>query len=472
MNHSSKSFSLNILLISTYELGHQPFGLASPVAWLRNGGFNVTAVDCAVQPFPESQVQAADVIAFYVPMHTATRLAVDMLKSAKRLNPEAHICFYGLYAPLNAPFLRESGVDSMLGGEFEEGLLKLCQRLSDFRKKAPAKQPRIHHHFAQPKTLISLNRQQFFTPDRSDLPNLENYAKLCCGDQTLITGYTETTRGCKYNCRHCPIVPVYEGQFRVVQRDVVLNDIRQQVAAGAQHITFGDPDFFNGPGHVVPIVQAMHKEFPRLSYDVTIKISHLLKHAALLPVLRSTGCKLVTSAVESLDNRILQIFDKGHSRDDFFRVAKMFPKLGLTLNPTFVAFNPWTSLDGYRDFLATIARLNLIENVSSVQYAIRLLIPEGSRLLELVETREVLGAFHQELLSYEWLHPDSQVDDFQKEVMEIVNRGVAENAARYTIFCEIWQCLNGYLAEDLPLPELPATFSRAEIPYLNEPWYC
>ncbi len=465
-------FPLNILLISIYELGRQPFGLASPAAWLRNAGFTVAAVDCAVQPFPESQVRAADVIAFYVPMHTATRLAVDMLKSVKQLNPGAHICFYGLYAPLNAPFLRESGVDAMLGGEFEEGLLRLCQRLAGVREKKSPKQARAPHNFTPTQTLISLNRQQFLTPDRSDLPDLENYAKLCRGDQTRVTGYTKTTRGCKYHCRHCPIVPVYGGQFRVVQRDVVLNDIRQQAAAGAQHITFGDPDFFNGPGHVMPIVETLHKEFPRLSYDVTIKISHLLKHAALLPVLRSTGCILVTSAVESLDNRILKIFDKGHSREDFFRVVKMFRQVGLTLNPTFVAFNPWTSLEGYRDFLATIARLNLVENVSPVQYAIRLLIPEGSGLLALPETRAVLGPFNRELLSYQWRHPDSRVDDFQREIMEIVNRGVAQNAARYDIFGEIWQCLNRQLAEDIPPPELNATVSRVEIPYLNEPWYC
>jgi hypothetical protein len=41
------------------------------------------------------------------------------------------------------------------------------------------------------------------------------------------------------------VVPVYNGVFRIVQRDVVLADIRQQVAMGAEHITFGDPDFFN-----------------------------------------------------------------------------------------------------------------------------------------------------------------------------------------------------------------------------------
>ena len=48
----------------------------------------------------------------------------------------------------------------------------------------------------------------------------------------------------------------------MVQREIVLADIRQQVAAGAQHITFGDPDFFNGPGHAIAIVEALARGIP------------------------------------------------------------------------------------------------------------------------------------------------------------------------------------------------------------------
>src|ERR1019366_184049 len=138
------------------------------------------------------------------------------------------------------------------------------------------------------------------------------YARVVMpGGERRIAGSTEATRGCKHLCRHCPIVPVYNGAFRIVQRDVVLEDIRQQVAAGAQHISFGDPDFFNGPTHALAIVDALHKEFPNLSYDVTIKIEHLLNHAEHLPLLRDTGCLFVTTAVESVDDAILERLDKG-----------------------------------------------------------------------------------------------------------------------------------------------------------------
>ncbi len=461
---ANKSFK--ILLISTYELGRQPFGIASPAAWLRQVGFPVGAVDCAVAPFPEARIRDANLIAFYIPMHTATRLAMAMLPRVQSLNPDAVICFYGLYAPLNADLLRDRGVDIIIGGEYETQLVQWCTRLA--RGEDP---PQRVQTPAVPESLIFLPRQQFLTPDRSDLPPLSRYAQLCCGNAPpRVTGYTETTRGCKYHCRHCPIVPVYNGTFRVIQREVVLGDIRQQVAAGARHITFGDPDFFNGPGHVLPVVEALHREFPDVSYDVTIKIEHLLKFAHLLPVLRDTGCAFVTSAVESVDDRVLQIFDKGHTRADFFRVVERFDEVGLVLNPTFVAFHPWLRLEGYRDLLETIARLHLVDKISPIQLAIRLLIPRGSKLLELPEAAALVGRFHPELLSYEWSHPDPRVDELHREVMEIVTRMTAQ--PRAAVFAALWQCLHEKTGEQRPLPPQIAAPKRCEVPYLNEPWYC
>ncbi len=133
---------------------------------------------------------------------------------------------------------------------------------------------------------------------------------------------------------------------------MVLADIRQQVAAGAEHITFGDPDFFNGPTHAMRIVDALHREFPSLTYDATIKIEHLLKHRELLPRLRETGCLFVTSAVEAVDDAVLAKLDKGHTRADFIEVASEFRRVGLALAPTFIPFTPWTAREQYRELLA------------------------------------------------------------------------------------------------------------------------
>src|SRR5579863_7625399 len=101
---------MNVVLISTYELGHQPFGLASPAAWLRARGAAVTCMDLSREAFREEPIREADLVAFYVPMHTATRLAARLIAPVLRLNPRARLCFYGLYAPVNEAYLRELGV--------------------------------------------------------------------------------------------------------------------------------------------------------------------------------------------------------------------------------------------------------------------------------------------------------------------------------------------------------------------------
>jgi radical SAM superfamily enzyme YgiQ (UPF0313 family) len=268
---------LKSVLISTYELGRQPFGLASPAAWLGAAGSDVTCLDLSCQPLDEQAVRSADLIAIYVPMHTATRLAAQILPRLRKLNPRAHLCCYGLYAPVNGAFLRKLGAQTILGGEFEEGLVATFERL-----RSPATLSE-----AQPLPAVSLARQNFLAPERQSLPPLARYAKLVWDDgDTRIAGYTEASRGCIHHCRHCPIVPVYDGVFRVVQPEVVLEDVRRQVAMGALHITFGDPDFFNGIRHAMRIVTALHAEHPTVTYDVTIKVEHVLKHCEFLPTLR------------------------------------------------------------------------------------------------------------------------------------------------------------------------------------------
>jgi radical SAM superfamily enzyme YgiQ (UPF0313 family) len=457
---------MNLVLISTYELGRQPFGLASPAAWLRARGHEVTSLDLSREALGEAAIRAADLIAFYVPMHTATRLAAGLIASVRGMNPHAHICFYGLYAPVNEEYLRGLGVDTVLGGEFEEGLSSLAERLQ---------QGAGNHNgeATQQEPVISLARQKFLVPDRAGMPALAKYARVVMpsGEQR-IAGSTEATRGCKHLCRHCPIVPVYNGAFRVVEREVVLADIRQQVAAGARHITFGDPDFFNGPAHALSIVEAMHREFPELSYDVTIKIEHLGKHDAHLSTLRETGCLFVISAVESVDDQVLEKFDKGHTRADFLAIAARFRELGMTLLPTFVPFSPWTTLEGYNDLLDVLAQQDLCENVAPIQLAIRLLIPAGSRLLELPEVRAMVGAFDSAALIFPWKHEDAGVDALCLEISELVQRGEKLKLSRTQIFSHIRRAARAAAGKsELPGPPHLQTKSTP-VPFLDEPWYC
>lgn len=457
---------MNILLIATYEQGHQPFGLASPAAWLRAANAKVTCLDISRDPLNEIAIRNADLIAIHVPMHTATRLAIELIAPIRAINPQAHLCFYGLYAPVNADYLRKQGVQTILGGEFEAGLASLANRLASNAN---------NHADPQSEPLISLARQNFQIPDRQGLPTLDRYATLRLPDGTTrVAGYTESSRGCKHLCRHCPIVPVYNGAFRIVAKEIVLEDIRRQIKSGAQHITFGDPDFFNGVGHAIPLIESLHEEFPHLTYDATIKIEHLRKHENHIATLRDTNCLFITSAVESIDDAVLENLAKNHTRADFELVLKSFRAQNLPLQPTFVPFSPWTTLDSYNDLLDFLAANDLIENVAPIQLAIRLLIPAGSRLFDLPDIQNLAGPFDEKALVHPWQHPDPRVDKLCEAVQQIVHTGEKLNRTRHQIFARIQEAARRAAGLDqlTKFNALPLLAARVTIPYLTEPWYC
>ncbi len=450
---------MKVCLITTYELGHQPFGIASPARWLEDAGAEVASIDLAVDCLDEDAVRQAGLIAIYLPMHTATRLAAAALPKIRALNAGAHLAFYGLYATVNEAYLRKLGGQTILAGEVEPSLVRLYRDLAEGAG-------------AQGGDGVALTKLRFRVPKRSGLPDLSRYATLNMGDGRMKTvGYTEATRGCKHLCRHCPVVPVYQGRFFVVQRDVVLADVRQQIDAGAHHITFGDPDFFNGPGHAMRLVEAFHAEFPHVTYDATIKVEHLLAHRDKLRRLVETGCLFVTTAVEEVDDAVLAKLDKGHTRADFVEVVEVARAAGLTLSPTFIPFHPWTTPIGFLDLLTLLAELDLIENLAPVQLSIRLLIPQGSRILELTEMEDSLGGFDAEKLSYSWTPTDPRADDLQEKVCEAVQQGEREGADRRAIFKHVWEL--AYAACERTAPALlQARADSRPVPAMSEPWYC
>ena len=448
-------------------MGRQPFGLASPAAWLIEAGVEVTCVDLAKQKLAPDAVRDAEVVGFFLPMHTATRLALPVIDRVRAINPSARLVAYGLYAPLNEALLREHGVMHVLGGEFEQDLVEAALKGCATREEAIAV---VLQNGAQPFRAASpIPRLQFRVPVRDGLLPLTRYATLQILDERRTAGYTEASRGCKHRCRHCPIVPVYDGRFRVVPVDVVLADVRAQVLAGARHVTFGDPDFFNGIRHADAVVRGFASECPDVTYDVTIKVEHLLRHAEMLGVLRETGCAFVTTAVESVDDRVLAKLEKGHTRADFERVVGLCRDARLPLAPTFMPFTPWTTLEGYLDLHHVIERLDLVEHVSPIQLVIRLLIPQGSRMLELDDVRRVTAPFDARSLTYPWTHADPAVDALQAALTEVV--GLKLSSPRREVFAKAWDLAHDCAGVRATRREAPLV-SRAAIPYLNEPWYC
>jgi hypothetical protein len=457
-----------VLLVSCYELGRQPFNVASPWAQLEAAGFGVTGVDTAIEDLGSAPVERALICAISVPMHTALRLGIEVARAVRARAPRAHVCFFGLYAALNADHLLREAADSVIGGEFEEALVALCDALRSGRKGGvDGVVTRAEHRSGRTAPAV-LRKLPFVVPRRDRLPPLARYAAFFGprADETRMVAYVEASRGCLHRCRHCPITPVYDGRFFVVPKEVVLADAEQQIAAGARHVTFGDPDFFNGPGHSMAIARALHAAHPDVSFDVTIKIEHLLRHRALVAELGDLGCAFVVSAVESLSERVLAELDKGHGRADVFAALRLCREANVPLRPSFVAFTPWTTLDDYLELVDWVLAEGLADSLEPIQLAIRLLVPPGSALLRDGKPAW-LGALVAGDLGHRWDHPDPRLDALYAEVSSIVEAGVGDDAA--VVVRRIREAAYRTAGRTPPpIAEPPRRF----VPRLSETWFC
>lgn len=465
---------MNVLLCSTYELGHQPLALAQPAAHLIAAGFEVQCRDLAVQHLDRGTVEWADVVEISIPMHTAIRLGVRLGQQIKAIKPGVHLCYFGLYASLNASYLLDRGADSVIGGEFEGPLVTLVRQLAHGSGQV-VDNGSIEgvQSISNVATLPFLGRQQFLLPARHLLPPLERYSYLEWGDVRKLTGYVEASRGCAHRCLHCPIPAVYEGRVRIVQEEVVLQDIAQLVKMGARHIDFGDPDFLNGVKHSLRIVRRMHEEFPDLTFNFTTKIEHIVQHEDAIREMARLGCVFITSAVEALSDSILEKLEKGHTEADVRHARQITSEVGIVIRPTLVAFTPWTGVDDYLHVMEVVEELGWIDNIAPIQYAIRLLIPPGSSLLGKEYTDCHLTTFNEELFTYEWQHPDPRMDELYASVNHLVREAEANQEDPRLTFYRIKALALAVSNRQEALVEAIAAFpGRPATPRLSEPWFC
>lgn len=462
-----------ILFLSCYELGHQPLSLAWPAALLEHKGIEAQLVDLAVDPFPHTLAAQARFVGIAVPMHTALRIGVRAGQEIRAVNPTAHICFYGLYAWLNADYLLDSLANTVITGEYEEPLIQLIEHLAgrwDSDKNSSNEVLITIAGVSTPFNRDQPYRERSFlpVPQRKQLPDLSNYARYLANGEYQLAGYTEASRGCLHTCRHCPVVPVYGGRFFVVPFETVMADIRNQVAAGASHITFGDPDFLNGPGHVLKITRALHAEYPGLTFDFTTKVEHILQYRHIFPELRSLGASFVISAFEHVSNDILTRLEKGHSRADMDEALKILDDAGIPIRPTWLPFTPWTALGDYLDLLAWIRDRDLVVNVPAVQLSIRLLVPPNSALLSAPDAAAWRGELDPANFTYEWRHPDPGMDELQQHITALAEQS---NGDPYHTFAQIEE-LAYSLAGRRPPPWPSLRQIKPEPPRLTEDWFC
>ncbi len=445
---------MRILLVSTYELGHQPLHVAAPATALLDAGHEVRCADVALDPLDAGTVDWADRIAFSVPMHTAMRLAIGVAATIRARRPQTPLCFYGLYAPVSRDLTVRSAADAVIAGEYEPALLAWAAG-------------------EDPGPVIQLTRAASRVPARHLLPPLDRYARLVVDGGERLVGSVEASRGCSHRCRHCPVPVVYDGRVRRVDIAELVADVDQLVAAGAGHVSFADPDFLNAPLHARRVVAAVHERHPHLTFDCTTKVEHILAHSDALPDLAAAGCAFVVSALESVNDTTLGYLDKGHTVSEASEAIVLLRRQGIEVRPSWLPFTPWTTIEDLVDLVDFVQAHDLVPNVDPVQYTVRLLVPEGSLLLGRPEMTEHLGLYDADRLGWTWVHPDPSMDQLQQDLAALVEARVDQ--APTETFGEIDALIRSRAGGSVPIPS-PGSASSGPAPdrraRLTEPWFC
>ncbi len=445
---------MRVLLISTYELGRQPVHLASPAAALAAAGVETECLDLSVQELEAASLEGVDAVAFSIPMHTAMRLAVASATAVRKYNPELPIAFYGLYAEVGRDHHLGRVTDAIFCGEYEPDLVSWVTA--------------VPSHEADNSVRVNLGRTDFLVPRRSGLPPLTEYARLEHEGEARIVGAVEASHGCRHRCKHCPIPSVYDGRLRVVGDELVQADIDQLVDMGAQHITFGDADFLNAPAYSMGLLETAHRKHPELTFDITVKVEHILKHRELWPAMANLGVLFVVSAFESVDDRTLRILDKGHTVADMAEAVKIIHQSGIHLRPTWLPFVPWTTPRDIADIFAFLDNNNLAPSIDPVQLAIKVLIPEGSLLVEQPDFAPYLERFDPEALTWLWEFDSPEAERLHKELDLIAAEASdCQEDSRLTLnrMRQTVESVSGVALGSQPDFDF-------KVPRLSESWFC
>ncbi len=462
---------MKVLLVSTYELGHQPLGVAGPAAALRARGYEVEVLDTAVVPVPDDAAADADAVVFSVPMHTATELALEVAGRLEAAGSRPPFAFAGLYAGVldGHPSLRPG--DLLVAGDAVPALLDWLGLLESGEDRSAAS---VHTLTEIGPPLAAAGPP----PARDLLPALDRYARALppAGTGPRVAASVETTRGCNHRCRHCPVAVVYQGRSRQLPLEAVMADAEQVIALGASHLSISDPDFLNRPRHALAVARALHQRFAGVTFDATIKVEHVLRHRAILDELAECGLTFVVSAFESTDDAVLSVLDKGHTAGDEAEAVRLLRSAGIEPRPSWLPFTPWTTLDSVASLLELSARADLVWNTDPVQYSIRLLLPRGSLLLE--QPDPVLATAltgEEDHGSFGWSHRDPAIDELQADLARhVAARG---NGEVVDVFSEVWRIAREAGAPLAPNPPTPdsgmiSTIPGPDRPRLTETWFC
>mmetsp|Transcript_156 Transcript_156/g.503 ORF Transcript_156/g.503 Transcript_156/m.503 type:complete len:425 (+) Transcript_156:2547-3821(+) len=399
------------IVVSIFEGGYQPINALTGLSALREAGHDTDFLDAYVEGYDIEKLKEYDTIIMPVPLFDSLNSAIQLTKELEEAGSKAETVMFGQYATINAPYLTGRYADHVVSGEWEVPLVSLMNQ------REGSKDPSVNVYSkgaASPEKTVQMLklRGTMAKPIRHAAPNLTKYPQPhlanLMGEEKVVGGI-ELTRGCHHKCTYCSVFSAYDGKVLLGDIDQIIEDIDAMVDQGMEHMTFIDAEFFNATRRSFDALARIHQRHPTLTYDFTTRVDHILENRDRLSELRDQGVRVITSALEFPKNEVLQQVAKEVDVDDLKESVRLVQNSGITLNPTFIMFNPWVTLDDFPKFHDFLVETNMENSVDPVQFETRLHLYKGSPLLK-NDTIKALRLEEHEFY-YDWFHPDERVDE-------------------------------------------------------------
>ncbi len=476
-DNTKTSTPMKVLVISSYELGRQPQSVAEVQNLVESLGHRVSVLDLSLPDDMDRQLHQAsndllwpegsyadltkafadtDLFLLSTPMLTAATMAKRLVKAISKANPAAKIAAFGLYSDI---VLTDSipHIDAAMTGEYLPLIEEWLAAGLPSNHRATSNRPSRH----STNTVI----------ERTSLPPISAYPGIVVDGVHKLVGHVESTRGCRHSCLHCPVPTAYHGRIQINPVDTILTDIRGLLDQGATHITFGDPDFLNAPIHASKIIEGLDAlSSEDISFDATIKVEHILKYPSLIEKMAASGCSMITSAVESLNDEVLSRLDKGHTAEQAYEATEIVQKLGITLHPSFLPFTPWTTNRDLADIVDYCYHFGLEEVVEPVQFGIRLLLPPGSLLLSSENRDFEILDYDPTTMGYRWQHSDRRIDELAIKVASLAEEATYAKQSNLETLHAIRHIAYQFIDKVPPAITRGTTIQSST--KLAEPWFC
>ena len=168
---------------------------------------------------------------------------------------------------------------------------------------------------------------------------------------------------------------------------------------------------------------------------------------------------------------MLDVLDKGHTRSDIMQALDIMKKAKISWRPSLLPFTPWSTLDDYVELLDFVRTHDLIQNIDSVQFSLRLLIPPGSALLGHHANADWIGDLDSANFTYRWIHPDWQMEQLWSQINRVVRQSQNEDIDPSKTFSVIEE-LAYTMAGKTPSFTRIVSQKRPIPAGLTESWFC